>query len=116
MKNSEEDNSVAEVYLQVGPDTPRLRAELDLLEQVVLNLPECTSIGLPMTPSVLHVCCKTKSHLCAAAALQRRNLLTLPPIPKDCVCVLLMWSGQVRSGFRVFRLTSGEAGLYITAT
>ena len=36
VKNAEEDNSVAEVYLQAGPDAPRLRAQLDLLEQVTI--------------------------------------------------------------------------------
>jgi hypothetical protein len=33
VKNPEEDNSVAEVYLQAGPDLARARAALDLLEQ-----------------------------------------------------------------------------------
>ena len=33
MKNPEEDNSVAEVYLQLGPDALETRAVLDLLEQ-----------------------------------------------------------------------------------
>ena len=53
VKNSEEDNSVAEVYLQVGPDTPRLRAELDLLEQVIHCLLGCTS---PSMFPMVNVC------------------------------------------------------------
>ena len=33
MKNAEEDNSVAEVYLQLGPDSLETRAVIDMLEQ-----------------------------------------------------------------------------------
>ena len=33
VKNAEEDNSVAEVYLQLGPDSLETRAVIDLLEQ-----------------------------------------------------------------------------------
>ena len=33
VKNAEEDNSVAEVYLQLGPDALETRAVIDLLEQ-----------------------------------------------------------------------------------
>lgn len=32
-KNAEDDNSVAEVYLQLGPDTLESRAALDLIAQ-----------------------------------------------------------------------------------
>lgn len=35
VKNAEEDCSVAEVYLMAGPNEVRLRAALDLLEQVL---------------------------------------------------------------------------------
>lgn len=35
-KNAEEDNSVTELYLQAGPDSPVERARVDLLEQVQL--------------------------------------------------------------------------------
>ena len=35
VRNAEEDNSVAEVYRQVGPDGVRARATLDLIEQVL---------------------------------------------------------------------------------
>lgn len=34
-KNADEDNSVAEVYFQCGPDNLQLRASLDLLEQII---------------------------------------------------------------------------------
>ena len=35
VQNSEEDNSVVEVYLQVGSDTSNSRAVVDLLEQII---------------------------------------------------------------------------------
>ena len=78
VKNSEEDNSVAEVYLQVGPDTPRLRAELNLLEQVILNPPECTSMHFndfsPGHP-VLCMCAARPNHICVPLLLFKDGTL-----------------------------------------
>ena len=44
-KNPEEDNSVAEVYLQIGPDSPHQRAIVDLLEQVIPFIASWMSVG-----------------------------------------------------------------------
>ena len=49
-KNGEDDNSVAEVYLQLGPDTLESRAALDLIAQAC-------QVAVLRSSSKMHILC-----------------------------------------------------------
>ncbi len=56
-KNAEEENSVAEVYLQLGPDTVATRAVLHLLEQARRLGVDCKPPPPPRAPAGCGIGC-----------------------------------------------------------